>query len=198
MTQRPRLYFTGSQLHHAHGNEFRLVNVTEHPILTHNMVSSHPIFHRRKNTPSNNNIHRVQLANYIVSRIRNYPARATLHEFEKMIRAIINRRTREQAQYRAQHNVLTRNMENNILAASRRRLLNIQRGPENETKQQLKERLRGINRAYRNRQEVIMNRYLNHNAIKKYRNHANQIIYWKWIKNSVLQEIRPKLKNIRR
>jgi hypothetical protein len=195
MTHLPRLYFTGSQLHHAHGNEFRLVNVTEHPILTHNMVSSHPIFHRRKNIPSNNNIHRVQLANYIVSRIKNYPAKATLHEFERMIHAIINRRTREQAQYRAQHNVLTRNMQNNILAASRRRLLNIQRVPEN---QQRNERLRLINRAYRNRREVIANRYLNHNAIKRYRNHANQIIYWKWIKNSVLQELRPKLKNLRR
>jgi hypothetical protein len=198
MTYLPRLYFTGSQLHHGSGNEFRLVNVTEEPILTHNMISSHPVFHQRKNIPSNNNIFRVQLANYIVSRIRNYPARDTLRNFQKMTNAIINKRTRAQAQYRAQYNVLTKNMQNKLLAANETRRLNRNTVPEHETNQKRTERLRRINRAYRNKQEMITNTYLNHNVIKKYRNHSNQIIYWKWIKNSVLQEMRPKLKNIRR
>jgi len=198
MTSLPRLYFTGSQLHNGSGNEFRLVNVTEKPILTHNMVSSHPVFHRRKNAPSNSNIFKVQLTKHIVSHIGNYPARDTLRNFQRMTNAIINKRTHDQARYRAQYNVLTKNMQNKLLAANETRRLNRNTVPEHETNQKRTERLRRINRAYRNKQEMITNTYLNHNVIKKYRNHANQIIYWKWIKNSVLPVLRTNFKNIRR
>jgi leucyl aminopeptidase (aminopeptidase T) len=198
MTSLPRLYFTGSQLHNGSGNEFRLVNITDEPILTHNMISSHHVFHRRKNTPSNNNIFRVQLANNIVKHIRNYPARATLTNFQQMTNAIIKKRIRDQARYRAQYNVLTKNMQNKLSAANETRRLNRNTVPEHETNQKRTERLRRINRAYRNKQEMITNTYLNHNVIKKYRNHANQIIYWKWIQNSVLPVLRTKFKNIRR
>ena len=186
-----RLFFIGSQLHHGSGNEFRLVNVTGRPILTHNMISSHQAFHRRKNAPSNSNIFKVQLAKHIVSHIRNYPARATLNNFERMTNAIINKRTHDQARYRAQYNVLTQKMQENLLAAYHKRSLNLLTltTPQNAER---------INRAYRNRQQVIVNRYINHPDMEKYRNHANQIIYWRWIKNSVLPVLRTEFKHIRR
>jgi len=184
-----RLYFNGSQLHRGSGNEFRLVNITGRPILTHNMISSHQAFHRRKNAPSNSNIFKVQLANYIKSHIRNYPARATLNNFERMTNAILNKRTHDQARYRAQYNVLTQKMQENLLAAYHNRSSKLLKNPQNAEQ---------INRAYRNRQQVIVNRYINHPDMEKYRNHANQIIYWRWIKNSVLPVLRTKFKNIRR
>jgi hypothetical protein len=189
MNDPPRLYFIGSQLHRGSGNEFRLVNVTGTPILTHNMISSHRAFHQRKTAPSNSNIFKVQLANYIKSHIGNYPARATLTNFQQMINKILNKRTSEQARYRAQYNVMTQEMQENLLAAYHKRSLNLLTTPQNAER---------INRAYRNRQQVIVNTYINHHAMEKYRNHANQIIYWKWIKNSVLPELRTKFKNIRR
>jgi uncharacterized protein YlbG (UPF0298 family) len=80
-------------------------------------------------------------------------------------------------------------MQGNLLEAYRKRTSNLLENPQNAEQ---------INRAYRNRQQVIVNRYINHPDMEKYRNHANQIIYWRWIKNSVLPVLRTNFKSIRR
>lgn len=187
------LYFTGAQLH---GNGYRLVNTQNRPVLTHNMISSHGAFMRRK---TNNQVV-TNLARNIAFRMRNYPSEVSFRALQKMVNTIINHRTTEQALYRTQHNAAMQVLQQGLLNAAETHMIARQAVPilhANETNNQRAERIRLINQQYRNRKNLLTNTFLNTNEVRRYINHANQISYWKWVKNSVLGKVRGHLRKAR-
>lgn len=170
------------------------------PLLTHNSISSHEVFRRRRTNPKSNTKLVSNLAKHITDRIRNYPSEVSYRALQKMVNMVINHRITNQRMYRQEHNAELRKLEIALANAQETRNIAAQAVPilhANETNAQRAERLRRINQIYRNTRSRLTNSFVNTNAVTKYINHANQISYWKWIKNSVLGQVHGRLRRIR-
>ena len=177
------VYFTGTQLHGVN-KIYRLVNFTNQPLLTHNMISSHRAFKLRKErstqTRFNNHSNLANnLSNFIFSKLKNHPSETSHRALAKMVNTIINHRQTNQLMHRADYIALERDLQHLLSQVN-----TLHRQNPNAKK-------------YRNIKERVTNIFVNNPIVLRYRDHVNQISYWKWIKNSVLGRVATKLKQQR-
>ena len=152
-------------------------------ILLHmNKIGSDIAFHqRRRGEKANNSSHISRLSNNIARNLARFPPTTTGRQLSILVNKVINNRTkawmswrpsynREEAEYYAHIAGLS-----NIAKNLRKQKLNAQAKAANQIK--------NAARVFFSRQAVV-------NHIR----HANQISYWKWIRNSVVPEVVKKLR----
>jgi ribonucleotide monophosphatase NagD (HAD superfamily) len=199
------LHFKGRNLHAHQPNQYRLENESGRVVLTHNNISSHPVYRTRLNETKNNDKNEVHmLGAYIANKVYNeLNLGNTKRKINSMVEKILNHRKtnskphqaeylRAMELYRARVAPLWASQKPHFNMANRLRGV-INKGGQltNQGRAALAEANR-MNKHYKkliNAEEKLYER-----AVKKWLDHQAQIQYWQWVKNRVVPEVKRLLK----
>lgn len=195
------LYLRGRNLHAHQPNQYRLENESGNVVLTHNNISSHPVYRSLLNTTKPNNKKEVRrLGKYIANKVWDeLNIGNTKRKLNSMVEKILNHRVSNSKPYQAEHLRAMETYRARVapLWATRRPHFNManrltefkNKGGvlSNQGKAVLAEATR-INTYYKkliNAEEKVYER-----AVKKWLDHQAQIKYWKWVKDRVIPEVK--------
>jgi len=172
------VYVCGSGIHN-----YRICAPNGRTLLHVNKIGSNIAFHqRRRGEKANNSSHISRLSTIIARNLVRFPPATTGRQLGILVNKIINNRTQAWMSWRPSYN-----REQAEYYAYITGLANV---AKNLRKQKLNAQANAVNQQIKNATRIFFSRQ----AVVNHIRHADQISYWKWIRNSVVPEVVKKLR----
>ena len=193
------LHLRGRNLHAYQPNQYRLENESGNVVLTHNNISSHPVYRNLLNESKLNNKTEVRkLGKYVANKVRHeLNVGNTKRKLNSMVEKILNHRKGNSIPYKDEYLRALETFRGRVepLKASRaphftmanRLRTFVQKG--GALSNQGRAALAEANRMKKHYSRLIKDEEkVYERAVKKWTDHQAQIKYWQWVKDRVLPE----------
>jgi hypothetical protein len=164
-------------------HNYRICAPNGRVLLHANKIGSDPAFHqRRRGAKANNSAHISRMSNNIAKNLAKFPATQTGKQLDILVNKVITNRTQAWMSWRPEYN-----REEAAYYAHIAQLATI---AKNLRKQKLNANANAVNQQIQNATQFFFSRQAVINHIR----HADQISYWKWVRNSVVPEVKKRLR----
>lgn len=168
----------------GHGiHNYRICAPNGRVLLHANKIGSDRAFQQRRHgAKANNSAHISRMSNNIAKNLANFPATHAGKQLNILANKVITNRTQAWMSWRPEYN--------REEAAYYAHIANLAAVAKNLRKQKLSAQANAVNQQMRNAKQFFLTR----RGVANHIRHADQISYWKWFRNSVVPEVKKRLR----
>ncbi len=164
-------------------HNYRICAPNGRVLLHANRIGSDRAFQQRRHgAKANNSAHISRMSNNIAENLSNFPATRTGRQLNILVNKVIADRTQAWMSWRPEYNQEE--------AAYYAHIASLAAVAKNLRKQKLNAQASAVNRQIQYAKQFFLTRQ----AVVNHIRHANQISYWKWVRNSVVPEVKKRLR----